>query len=218
MTNILEYYKKLVPFLGYAIGPSCEVALQDCQTGCIVAIANSNISGRKVGAPLTDLARHIISNNIWKEQDYIAGYEGRSQDGRLLRSSTFFIKENGRLLGMICINYDTSCFSQISRAMLELGGLTYSCDPVLINAVGHETAPKESFLDNLDDSINNTIAEFFGNQIPEHFNQNERIEIIRKLNDKGIFLVKGGVGHVSSLLHCSDASVYRYLSLIGRDK
>jgi len=217
MTNIMDYYKKLIPFLGQAVGLSCEVALQDCQAGCIVAISNSHISGRQVGSPLTDLARQIINNEAWKEQDYIAGYEGRSQDGRLLRSSTFFIKENDQLLGMICINYDTSCFSQLSHALLELGGLKYSGNPVLINSSGGETAPKETFFDDLDFSINSTIAELFGDHIPEHFNQEDRITIIRKLSEKGVFLVKGCVGRVSHLLCCSDASVYRYLSIIGRE-
>ena len=216
MTNIMDYYKKLIPFLGQAIGSSCEVALQDCQAGCIIAIFNSHISGRQVGSPLTDLARQIINNKTWKEQDYITGYEGRSKDGRLLRSSTYFIKENDQLLGMICINYDTSCFSQLSQALLELGGLKYLGKLVLINSAGDETAPKETFFDDLDYSINSTIAELFGDHIPEHFNQEDRIAIIRKLSDKGVFLVKGCVGRVSHLLCCSDASVYRYLSIIGR--
>nr|WP_319488975.1 PAS domain-containing protein [uncultured Caproiciproducens sp.] len=217
MTNILEYYKKLIPFLGQAIGSYCEVALQDCQAGCIVAIANSHISGRQVGSPLTDLARQIIDNEAWREQDYIASYEGRSQDGRLLSSSTYFIKENDQLLGMICINCDTSCFSQLSHALLELGGLKYSGNPVLMSGVGGETAPKETFFDDLDYSINSTIAELFGDHIPDQFSQEDRITIIRKLSDKGVFLVKGCVGRVSHLLRCSDASVYRYLSIIGRE-
>ncbi|MEG0321850.1 MAG: helix-turn-helix domain-containing protein, partial [Oscillospiraceae bacterium] len=40
----------------------------------------------------------------------------------------------------------------------------------------------------------------------------ERMEIIMALETSGIFLLKGAVNDVAEALHCSKASVYRYLS------
>ena len=42
----------------------------------------------------------------------------------------------------------------------------------------------------------------------------ERLKIIGALEANGIFLLKGAVRDVAAALHCSQASVYRYLSQI----
>lgn len=52
---LLQQYIKLTEFLGLALGPDYEVVLHDLtnKDHSIIAIANSHISGRKLGAPLT---------------------------------------------------------------------------------------------------------------------------------------------------------------------
>ena len=46
----------------------------------------------------------------------------------------------------------------------------------------------------------------------ERLNSDERLKIIAALEANGIFLLKGAVKDVAAGLHCSQASVYRYLS------
>ncbi|MFR4415475.1 MAG: helix-turn-helix domain-containing protein [Butyricicoccus sp.] len=43
------------------------------------------------------------------------------------------------------------------------------------------------------------------------------MQIIASLENGGIFLLKGAVKDVADALHCSQASVYRYLSQIKKD-
>ena len=45
----------------------------------------------------------------------------------------------------------------------------------------------------------------------------ERLRIISVLDADGIFLLKGAVKDVAAGLHCSQASVYRYLSQLKND-
>ena len=45
----------------------------------------------------------------------------------------------------------------------------------------------------------------------------ERLGIIADLEPQGVFLLKGAVKDVADALHCSQASVYRYLSQIKKD-
>jgi predicted transcriptional regulator YheO len=40
------------------------------------------------------------------------------------------------------------------------------------------------------------------------------MDIVKKLNDKGVFLIKGEVSRVAEYLKVSDATVYRYLNKI----
>ena len=59
--KLLEPYAKLVDFLGEALGDNVEVALHDLTSKEqeIVAIANGYISGREIGAKLSNLSIHI---------------------------------------------------------------------------------------------------------------------------------------------------------------
>ena len=55
---LLQQYMKLTEFLGLTLGPDYEVALHDLtnKDRSIIAIANNYISGREIGAPLTNMA------------------------------------------------------------------------------------------------------------------------------------------------------------------
>ena len=60
--DILNYYIELVEFIGLTIGPDYELALYDLRNDdkSVIAIANGHITGRSVGAPLTDAALKAI--------------------------------------------------------------------------------------------------------------------------------------------------------------
>ena len=79
--DILDYYKKLVDFLGEGVlGENAEVVLRDCRKPDhdIIAIANGHVSGRTIGAPITDFTLSILANEEWKEKDYVVNYEGKA--------------------------------------------------------------------------------------------------------------------------------------------
>ena len=63
---LLQHYIKLTEFLGQALGPDYEVALHDMtdKNRSIVAIANNHISGREIGAPLTNVALKILMDKL----------------------------------------------------------------------------------------------------------------------------------------------------------
>ena len=69
---LLQHYIKLTEFLGQALGPDYEVALHDMtdKNRSIVAIANNHISGREIGAPLTNVALKILMDKSYETQDY----------------------------------------------------------------------------------------------------------------------------------------------------
>ena len=46
----------------------------------------------------------------------------------------------------------------------------------------------------------------------DHLNQYEKKEIIEKLNDRGLFQLKGAISFVAKNFSCSSATIYRYLS------
>lgn len=206
---------RMVEFLGKACGGTCEVVLQDLRPGkmCIVAIANGHISGRSVGAPLTDLALRLITQGVWKTTDHICNYEGKTRDNRTLHSSTFFIKNEGKLLGMLSVNVDVSQYTRISDDILRLAGLSPAAPQP--SAAGSQT---ENFYDNMEEIIKSVFKELKAEDASERLSQEERLVIIERLMDRGIFLLRGSVSSVAQKLRCSEASLYRYISMITKKR
>lgn len=183
----------------------------------VVAIANGHVSGRSIGAPLTNVALRIISHGTWKTQDYELNYKGYTRDKRLLRSSTFFIKEKGKLLGMLCINIDVSRYQRLSEEILSLGGVFAEAEePVPVAQNGNV----ENFTNNVTDFINDAVDRVLSESgIPaDRMTQEERLDVVEKLNNQGVFLLKGAVSEVAKRIACSEASIYRYMSMVSKRK
>ena len=104
----LERYIPLVKFMGEICGKNYEIILHDVSTPerSVIAACNEHLSGRRVGDPMTELAKELLRTGAYKEHDYVANYEGRTRGGKRFVSSTYFIKEKGQLVGLICVNHD----------------------------------------------------------------------------------------------------------------
>ncbi len=217
---LLRQYVKLTEFLGAALGPDYEVALHDLtdKSRSIIAIANGYISGREIGAPLTNMALGVLKDGSYEWQDYRLHYSGVSAAGNPLRSSTMFIKEDGKLIGMLCINFDDSRFQSFAQQVLTL------CHPnQFVQALdqppeeGHAARP-ETFRNSTEAVAQDAVThELERLGVPaDRLTSEERLQIIDALEKSGIFLLKGAVKDVAAGLGCSQASVYRYLSHIRK--
>ena len=219
---LLQQYVRLTEFLGLALGPDYEVALHDLtnKDRSIIAIANNHISGREIGAPLTNMALGILRDRSYETSDYCLQYHGISANGKNLRSNTFFIKQDGRLIGMLCINFDDSRYRDISDRILSL------CHPDLFvsdvlpqpgaSMLPEDRPAPEKFRNSADavtvDAINRELDRI--GVAPERLTSEERMRVITALEASGTFLLKGAVKSAAASLRCSQASVYRYLSQI----
>lgn len=215
-------YALLVEFLGHMLGPDYEIALQDlsCKQPAIVAIANGSISGRGIGAPLTNVAMQIIAEKAYLTQNWKLNYRGLSANGKVLRCSTFFIKdERGALVGLLCINFDDSRYRELSEKVFSLCHPDdYAAQNIKISAT--ESMEHETFYNNISSATKDAFQEVTSNaNIPtDRLTQEEKLEIIKLLDKKGIFMLKGVIPVVAKYLSCSQASIYRYLSKINKEK
>jgi predicted transcriptional regulator YheO len=223
VTDIFEQYRILVHFLGDLLSPNYEIALLDLrnEVNCITNIVNGHVTGRKAGAPITDLALQIMQSGEYKTKDYLVNYTGMSSGNRVLRSSSLFIKDGEKLLGMFCINIDMSSYIDLCEKIMQLSGTSVSSIE-LISKSAHalDPIPAENFSNDLSASIDRIIR----NQCrhlaiaPDRLNKQERVSFLESLNKTGIFLMKGSIPTVAARLKCSEATVYRYLSKINQTK
>ena len=120
MSHINAYLKKYIPlvdFLAEVFGDDAEVVLQDVSdfNNSVISIRNNHISGRKLGAPATNLVLKVMNGNF-TDKNYVTNYRGVSAVGKVVRSSTYFIKDDKNVVvGMLCINIDIDKLVQLKN-------------------------------------------------------------------------------------------------------
>lgn len=226
--NMIRQYTQLVEFLGAALGPDYEVALHDFtnKNNSIIAIANGHVSGRTLGAPLTNVGLQMLADKSYENSNYRLNYSGKSAKGKVLRSSSMFIKDEvGRPVGMICINFDDSRFQEVQALLLRLchpdefvdHNISYEINPNQPLAIVSEET--ESFHNSPFSLADEVLAQVLGDSLsPERLTQEEKLWVVKELEEKGVFMLKGAVGYVSQKLCSSQASIYRYLSKVEKSK
>jgi predicted transcriptional regulator YheO len=222
--NTLRQYSILVEFLGKTLGPDYEVALYDIgsETNSLVAIANGYISGRTIGAPMTNMGLNTISNKLYMHSNYKLNYPGISKDQNILRSSTMFIKdENEELVGMLCINFDDRKFVKLSNEIMQLCHpnelIEKHCTYESINTLSDDEV--ETFSGSISEVTENALNKVLASKnIPlDRLTQDERLDVIDILIQKGVFMLKGAVSEVAKQLHCSEPTIYRYINKLNKD-
>lgn len=228
-TEILQQCITIVEFLGNALGQDYEIVLYDLSLDppSIAAITNGHISGRTVGSPLTGAALQMLSAGDYETNNFVCNYKGITKDGRILRSSTMFIKDSsGKPIGLLCINFDDSRFQELQGTLLSTihPGAFLEPETEQISA----PIPKDASAvlpaasaENFPVDISSLMQKIFNDatvSLPtsiDRLNQYERKEIIEKLNEQGLFQLKGAISFVAKKFSCSTATIYRYLSEIG---
>lgn len=215
----LEKYFPIASFIAAIIGPKCEVVVHDISDPehSIVHIENGHISGRQVGDASTDLVLKILKTEAYHEEQYIANYRASGKMGQSFRSSTYFIKTNqGKLVGLLCLNIDITHMEVAAewiQHILQGGPTPYIAPATLDQAPKEEKQATEYLQGNADDLLQHMVSSVTNRLTisPERLSSQEKIEIVRELNDLGVFLLKGGVSQVANALSISEPTVYRYL-------
>lgn len=132
-------------------------------------------------------------------------YVTRSPNGRVLRSSTIPLRDSdGQVFGAFCINVDVTELRLLSKIILELSGSI------------HEVPEPITFVDDISDVIRAIIDEEeirIGTPI-NRLNKQDRINIFRGLDSRGIFSIQRSIPQVAEYLGISRATAYSYLDEI----
>lgn len=208
-----------IPFvkgLAETFGSNCEVVLHDFSDlqHSIIAIENGHVTGRSVGSPMMEASLKLyVSEKV--DEDNI-NYTGKSADGRVLKSSTMFVKdETGKILGCLCINYDITELVAVQRVMNDL--MKVSGTHLGITKGVEETEEVFNVVSGvLKDLVNDTITQN-GKPII-YLTKEEKVGIVDILDQKGAFLIKGAIDYVAEVLCVSRYTIYNYLDEIREQK
>ncbi|MGO4749719.1 transcriptional regulator, partial [Streptomyces sp. 2MCAF27] len=117
---LLREAEKIVVAIGRMFPGLCEVVLHDLRDPehAIRAI-ESNLSGRSVGDPATELGIARIQDPGFP--DIVQNYPNRFPDGRPAKSTSIGIKNGaGEYIAAICLNLDVSLFASVARSLNNL--------------------------------------------------------------------------------------------------
>lgn len=211
-----EQFIKLTKFLGQVLGKQYEVVFHviDKKGAYIAAIENNHISGRTLESPLSTFASELIQKKAYLNKDFLYDYKALIGKNKLVRGSTFFIKNANKLVGILCINHDTSVIRDVICKIINIEKL---------DDMGEFLSQDESSNLEINDlanveTLSRSIEEILAQNIDMNYlNSNYQLSITQKeeiaktLYEKGIFNIKGAVSIVAKFLKISEPSVYRYL-------
>jgi predicted transcriptional regulator YheO len=201
----------IVQGLAEMFGPDCEVVLHDVGLlpHSIVAIENGALTGRTVGDVPTDRMLRNLRNSD-ETQDvrlYIT-----SHDGKILKSLAITLRDvGGKPYGLLGLNYDISAIVQAQRTLAN------------ITAVGHSSASgvpetDEIFAGDIRDVVSGMVTKILGEmgRTPGAMTREEKMEVVKRLEERGAFLIKRSAEQVAEALDLSRYTIFSYLKEIRR--
>ena len=207
MSFVNEHFKMLCEIgecIAKQFGDDCEVVLHDLTRSydnTIVAIWNGHVTGRNVGDGGTDAGLAILRGTAQPKDEYC--YINRTKEGRILRSSSkYFLDEQGNAVGSLCINYDIIALVAGQSAMMKLTSLD------------KEEATREVLTSNIDELLEILMMEAVestGHTL-DTLDKEDKVAVVRYLDNKGAFLIKKSAERVADFLGISRFTVYNYLN------
>lgn len=215
----LNQYLRLTAFLGQVLGPDYEVALHDLNDleHSLIAVANNQVSGRKLGSPLPAAARQLLSEAENHPQGFYTNYRGMVGTGKSLRSSSLVIKSDGRAVGILCINFDDSKYQQVSQSILQLCHPdafvenNFQVDENRVRQRGDSIAFAETAPHSLTLGADQEIGKALKAAQGQGLSAKKRQQLVFSLYCGGAFLIKGAAARIAQQLSVSQATLYRDL-------
>ena len=208
---LLVPFVPVVELLGAMLGSDYEVVLHDVsgENTSIVAIANGELTGRDIDAPMTDFGEFLMSSPKAANIDFIANYPSVAGNGRSMRSGVALIRDAKKnLIGFLCINYDMTKAS-VLKDMGEFLMKTYP--------LSFETVKTERF-GGVDDAASymEKARQKFGKPLI-YLTSEERRQCIRHMERIGFFKLKGAVDIFAKETKRSKYTIYADIRSVRDD-
>lgn len=208
---ILESYKTVLEGLAEYLGNGYEIVLHSLEDfeHSAVKVINGEYTGRKEGAPITDLALNMLAEIQKKNLSSHICYYTKNARGEPLKSATIVIKgTEGKPIGLLCINFYLN--TSLSDILL-----TMTPQQLL-----QENFRQEQFAGEPVEMIQKAVKQAYdkvsGNPavLPSLRNR----EVVAILEEEGIFRMKDSVMLVAEFLNISKNTVYLHLRTIRNNK
>ena len=213
MNPLLRPFVRLVHGLARIFGEDFEIMLHDTSQfeSSIVALANGRLTGRTVGSPMNGYGLELINSGVFEKSD-THSYLARTNDGALIRCGVICLRdEQGKIIGLLCIHMDTAKLrtaKDLLDRLFSMGDESTREEPI-----------NEFFGLEIDDVFRNSINEIkLSVKKPlKSLSKREKKEVVKNLQEKGFFMMKGAVEYIAGEMGNSKFTVYAYMREIGKE-
>ncbi|MHC5248427.1 helix-turn-helix transcriptional regulator [Enterococcus sp. LJL120] len=203
----LTFLTQIARALAGQFGEDCEVVIHKIQEqsidNSIVSIENGHVSSRQLGDGPSQVVLEALKKDPRTLKDHI-NYLTRTHDGRILKSSTVYLKNReGQLDAIFAINQDITNLIVAESAIKSLIATEESED-----AKEPDYIP-QNVNELLDDLIEESIK-IVGKPVAL-MTKDEKIKSIQFLNNKGAFLITKSGDKISKFFNISKYTLYSYI-------
>ena len=203
-----KFASRVAKALAGQFGEDCEIVIHDLRekdiANSIVAIENGHVTGREIGDGPSRIVLESLTDENKEHKDRVA-YLTRTSDGKVLKSTTVFIKDDdGKVIGLMGINYDISKFISAESTLREFTKLE------------NPNSEPEEISTNIADLLDELLvqSEKLIGKPPALMTKDEKVRAIKFLNDSGAFLVTKSGPKVCDFYGISTYTLYSYLDEI----
>ena len=210
MRHTLDFLKQLAHGLAIQFGSSCEIAIHDLKTKdlekSIVYIENGHVSNRQTGDGPSGIVLEPLQSDPSTIHDKLS-YLTKTEDGRILKSSTFYIRDDdGSISYIFSLNYDITAFTAASTAIQSLIATKDNLPDLTGDSPRQITHNVNELLDLL---IEQAVAKV-GKPVAM-MNNDAKVAVVQYLDHAGAFLITKSGDKVSSYLGISKFTLYSYM-------
>lgn len=204
----LKNLQRIAHGIAATFGKGCEVVVHDLcleHVGeSIVLIENGQVTNRKKGDGPSHIVLEALQAGAKKMEDKLA-YLTRTKDGRILKSSTIFIRdEEDRTVAILAINFDITTLLGVQHEIEEL---------ISVQKADEKEGEPEDIPQNVSDLLEELIEQsirLVGKPVAL-MNKEEKTKAVQYLNRAGAFLVTKSGDKVASRFGISKFTLYSYL-------
>ena len=204
MAYTLSLLEQIADGLARQFGPDCEIVIHDLKRHdlehSVVHINNGHITNRREGDGPSKVVLETLHRDPASLKDHL-GYLTRTSNGKILKSSTFFIR-----------NPEDSAVDYIFSIERSIKALISTEDP------SDTRQQPEQIVHNVNDLLDNLIEQSVAliGKPAALMNKEEKVTAIQFLNDAGAFLITKSGDKVSKYFGISKFTLYSYIDVNSR--
>lgn len=194
MTTLLPYIN-MAKSITQLFQPLVEVVIHDLKTQTIAYI-EGGLSKRKIGDPSL-----LESTEDWDTALDGAIYHKLNHDGKLLKSTTIPLQNEGETIALMCLNYDVSLFQEIQKMA------------TMVLAKPLDDQPQSLFKNDWQERIHLALHKLLSEkgQKIHTLTFDDKKEMIQLLYQMGAFKGRKATDYVAEILGMGRATIFKYL-------
>ncbi|MHC5229263.1 helix-turn-helix transcriptional regulator [Enterococcus sp. LJL99] len=204
----LVFLTQIAKALAGQFGENCEIVIHKINkenvNNTIVSIENGHVSSRHLGDGPSQVVLEALKKDPAELVDHV-NYLTRTHDGRILKSSTVYFKDQtGNLDGIFAINYDITSLIAAESTLNSI---------ISTNDKKDDDKEPDYIPQNINELLDDLIEEsvkLVGKPVPL-MTKDDKVKCIQFLNNKGAFLVTKSGDKVANFFNISKYTLYSYI-------